>query len=151
MLDLRSIPAVVVNIPDDKVRRSHIKQHFGELGLNFQFSKGVTKYRKKRAVAKAHSTAFDTMETLPFWMAEDDVELKWGSCILPELPPDADIVYLATSHSGCCADPEPGDNLLGLTTAPYLALSEVHDENYARLSSMISAVAILVLTEKRTG
>lgn len=148
MLDLRQIPGIVINLPSDSQRRTHIERHLGEVGLNFRFIDGVSSHRKKKAVALAQSRAFDAMGPAPFWMAEDDIELKWRNCILPHVPDDADIIYLATSHSGCCPDPEPGESRLALTTAAHLALAESHDPLYLRLSSMISAVAILVLTEK---
>ena len=118
------------------------------LGISHQFVPGVTKFRKKRNVAAAHANAFDAMGKAPFIVFEDDQELLWDDCILPDMPPDADIIYLANSQQGCLPDRDNNKEKFGLRAYYGLALAEVYNDEYLRLSSMISAMAILVLTEK---
>lgn len=148
VLDLRNIPSVIVNLPQHSQRRDHMKGLMTGLGMPHRFVSGVTKFGKKKNVAAAHAAAFDTMEAAPFIVFEDDQELLWDDCVLPDPPQDADVIYLANSQLGCLPDTAEYKAKYRMNAYPGLALAEAHDAHYLRLYSMISAMAILILSER---
>ncbi|WP_333711796.1 glycosyltransferase 61 family protein [Yoonia sp.] len=147
-LDLRDVPSVIVNLPEDKHRRDYMTGLFSRLGMPHDFVPGVTRFGKKKNVAAAHANAFDTVKACPFLIFEDDQELLWDDCILPDPPEGADVIYLANSQLGCLPDTVENKARFGLNAYQGLALAEVFDDHYLRLSSMISAMAILIMSEK---
>jgi hypothetical protein len=146
-LDLRSIPAAIINLPGQTLRRQHMQDLFARLGIRHQFIDGVSKHGKKRNVAAAMMKAHDAFPAAPFLVCEDDLLLMQPDVILPPPPADADILYLAKSDHGCLPNRPEYAELYRHHAYPGFALAEAHDENYLRLSSMISAIAVLVLTE----
>ena len=149
-MDLRTVPARVISIPRQKRRRRHIAQHFGDLGISFQFIDGIKADRKTRGVAEAHLNAFESAGAPPFMVFEDDVEFAGESLVLRDIPADADIVYLGKNADGCLPyDPEYAERF-GHRSLTDLALASVHDADWLRLHSMVSAHAILFLTERAT-
>lgn len=147
-LDLRSIPAAIVNLPTDKHRRAFMEEQFGSLGIQTKFVPGVTKFGKKKSVAAAYINAFEAMDQAPFVVFDDDQELLWDDCILPDIPADADIIYLATRNSGCLPDRPENKKKFGFHAYDGLALAEAFDETYLRLYSMISSMAVFVVSER---
>lgn len=147
-LDLRSVPAAIINLPGETLRRQHMAALFGRLGIPHQFVDGVSKHGKKRNVAAAMAQAHDTFAAAPFLICEDDLLLMQPDVILPAPPVDADILYLAKSDHGCLPNrPDYAERYRHHSYAGF-ALAEAHDENYLRVTSMISAIAVLVLSEK---
>lgn len=147
MLDLRKIPAAVINIPTSVSRRSHIEKHFGAIGLKYTFVDGVTGAGKIRGCARSHSAAFDTIGSAPFMVFEDDVELVWEAPILPYVPQDADAIYLGTNTGGCFPNTIDNKERFGHRSLAGFALATEFDNLYLRLHSMVSAHAILFLND----
>lgn len=147
-IDLRDIPVAVISIPNAQDRRAHIARHFAQIGLSYQFVDGVTQFGKKRNVAAAHDAAFAHMGNAPFLVCEDDVELAWDAPILPPLPAGADIIYLANSQNAPLADRADYHDLYHRRAYSGLALAEAHDATYLRLTSMLSTVSYLVVSER---
>lgn len=148
LLDLRTIPAAIINLPSETLRRQKMVELFSQLGIRHQFFDGVSKHRKKRNVAAAMIKAHDAFSTAPFMVCEDDLQLMQSDVIIPAPPPDADIVYLAKSHFGCLPNRPDHIEQFGFCPFDQFALAEAHDEHYFRLTSMISAIAILVVSEQ---
>jgi hypothetical protein len=121
---------------------------FTSFGIDHTFVEGVTSEGKKRNVAAAMRKAHERFAAPPFMVCEDDLFPLRTAPVLPPPPDGADIVYLANSSSGCL--PERPDYRQRYLHRAFggLALAEDHDADYVRLWSMISAIAILILTEK---
>jgi hypothetical protein len=84
----------------------------------------------------------------PFIVFDDDQELLWDDCILPDIPTDADIIYLATRNSGCLPDTPENKAKFGFHAYDGLALAESYDDTYLRLYTMISSMAVFVVSER---
>ncbi len=147
-LDLRDIPAAIVNLPSQTLRREHMTALFTGLGIQHQFVDGVSKHGKKRNVAAAMIKAHDAFPAAPFLICEDDLLLMQPDVILPAPPADADIIYLAKSDHGCLPDRPEYTKVYRHRAYGGLALAEAYSEDYLRLSSMISAIAVLILSER---
>jgi hypothetical protein len=147
-LDLRSVPAAIVNLPSQKARRDQMSALFTRLGIDHQFIDGVSRHGKKRNVAEAMLKAHDAFSAAPFMVCEDDLLLMQADVVIPAPPADADIVYLAKSDHGCLPNRPDYAELYRHRAYAGLALAEAHDDRYLRLTSMISAIAVLVLSEK---
>ena len=125
-----------------------MEEQFTSLGIEVQFIPGVTKFGKKKSVAAAYANAFDAMGQSPFIVFDDDQELLWDDCILPDIPTDADIIYLATRNSGCLPDTPENKAKFGFHAYDGLALAESYDDTYLRLYTMISSMAVFVVSER---
>lgn len=147
-LDLRTIPAAIINLPDQTKRRAHMEALFQRLGIPHRFFDGVSKHRKKRNVAAAMMRAHDAFSSAPFMVCEDDLLLMQPDVILPAPPADADILYLAKSSDGCLPDRNNYQQLYLHRAYGGFAMAEAHDENYLRLTTMISAISVVILSEK---
>ncbi len=148
VFDLRNVPSVVVNLPSDTHRRDYMTNLFTKLGMPHSFVPGITRFGKKKNVAAAYAGGFDSIEKSPFIIFDDDQELLWQDCVLPHVPDDADIIYLATRNSGCLPDKPEYKSQFGLNAYDGLALAESYDDTYFRLYSMISSMAILICSER---
>ena len=148
MLDIRDVPAVVINIPEAADRRRAIETHFGALGIDFSFVPGATGQNKIQNCARAHLNAFEAVDGVPFMVFEDDVELQWTTTVLPDPPPGADVIYLGTNTAGCFPNTARNKELFGHRSLDGFALATACDVSYLRLHSMVSAHAILFLTER---
>ncbi|MCV2874986.1 hypothetical protein OE810_01825 [Rhodobacteraceae bacterium XHP0102] len=149
MLDLRNIPAAIINLPTQHARRAAMGERFSQLGIAHHFVDGVTRYgKKKKNVAAAYAAAFDGFAKPPFMICDDDLMFTWDSTILPPPPEGADILYLGKSQLGCLPDRAEYNDLYHRRAYADLALAEALDENYLRLFSMISSIAIVILSER---
>lgn len=148
MLDLRLIPAAIVNLPHQKDRRAAMTSRFQDWGIPHHFIEGETRFGKKKNVAAAHARAFDSFPNAPFMICEDDLFLTAAALTLPDIPEGTDIVYLAKSQLGCLPDRADYNDIYHRRAYAELALAEAIDDHYLRLWTMISAIAIVVLTEK---
>lgn len=147
-LDLRELPAMVVSLPAETRRRAHVTDHFGALGISFEFIDGVVGERKIRNVAIAHRNAFDAAKGLPFMVFEDDVVFCGKDLVLRDVPEDADIVYLGKNDDGCLPNVPEYSDRFGHRSLANLALASRHDASWLRLHSMVSAHAILIISER---
>lgn len=147
-IDLCDVPARVISLPQETARREHIAKHFTSLGISFAFIDGINGPKKIPSVAKAHKNAFESIHTLPFMVFEDDVYFCGDSLVLPDIPDDADIVYLGKNDDGCMPNQDRFRDRFGHRSLTDLALASGHDANWLRLHSMVSAHAILFLTER---
>jgi hypothetical protein len=146
-LDLRDIPAKVISLPGEDRRRAHIGQHFGELGISFEIIDGVVGSRKIPSVALAHRNAFDAAQGVPFMVFEDDVFFCGESLVLEDVPDDADVIYLGKNDDGCLPNAREYTDRFGHRSLANLALASRHDDSWLRLHSMVSAHAILIVSE----
>lgn len=146
--DLRDVPAVVINMPDQRKRRRHMHRLLAALGIGHSFSDGVssTEFKVLNATL-AHQRAISAATTTPFMVLEDDLEFCAASTALPDLPADADIVYLGLNTAGCFPRDRKVHELIGHRSVTGFVLARAHDARFARLYSMVSAHAILFVTE----
>jgi hypothetical protein len=124
-----------------------MEELFSQLGIDHRFVDGESRFSKKRNVAKAMMRAHRSFAAAPYLVCEDDLLLMQEDVVLPPAPADADIIYLAKNHAGCLPDRPDYNSRFGRRSYGGLALAEPHDDHYLRLYSMISAIAILVVSE----
>ena len=147
MISLGQYHAMVVSLPGARDRRQHIDAHFRRLGIPHSFADGVSGVGKIRGAARGHIRAFDAAPDPPFLVLEDDVECLLPAAELPDFPDSADAIYLGVNPHGCLPNQERYVQRYGHRSIENLALASVHDAQWLRLHSMISAHAILFLTD----
>lgn len=146
-LDLREIPATIINLPKERKRRAAMTERLGALGIPFAFSDGVTDQDGKiRNAAAAHRNAMAAAGDPPFMILEDDLEFRRASTVIEDVPDGADVVYLGISSVGCFPRASDYTRALGHRGVPDFVLASAHNPGFARLHSMISAHAVLFLT-----
>lgn len=146
-LDLREIPATIINLPKERKRRAAMTTRMTALGIPFAFSDGVTDQDGKiRNAAAAHRNAMAAAGDPPFMILEDDLEFRRPSTVVEDVPEDADVVYLGISSVGCFPRSSDYTRDLGHRGVPDFVLASAHNAGFARLHSMISAHAVLFLT-----
>lgn len=148
-IDLRDIPAIIINLPNETRRRSAMTERMGALGFRHSFSDGVTDQDGKiRNAAAAHRRAMEAVGAPPFMVLEDDLEFRRETPVIEGVPDDADVVYLGISSAGCFPRGSDYTRDLGHRAVPDFVLASAYDAQFARLHSMISAHAVLFLTPR---
>ncbi|WP_170559446.1 hypothetical protein [Ruegeria atlantica] len=137
----------VINLPENKGRRLHMTNLMNRHGLDFSFSEGITGQSHALNCAKAHLAALESIKTLPALVLEDDVAPITESLTIPEIPSDADIVYLGVSPFGCFPWTRSNVRRFGHRAHYNLALASTEDDNWLRLHSMAGAIAILYASQ----
>lgn len=148
MIQLNHYPAYVINIPEQEVRRSHMSALLSGLQIKHTFIEGATGVGKIRGCALSHLRAIDESGDPPFMVFEDDVSLVWKDAVLPHIPRKADVIYLGTNINGCMPNTIENKEKFGHRSLAGLALATDFDEIYVRLHSMVSAHAILFLSNR---
>ncbi len=115
-------------------------------GIKFTFSDGVNGQSHALNCARAHLAALDSIKTFPALVLEDDVSPATGNLTIPEVPKDADIVYLGVSPFGCFPWARPYVQRFGHRALYNLALASTENSDWLRLHSMAGAIAILYMT-----
>ena len=146
--DLRQITTSVVSRPSDTERREHLREKLSQLKLNWVFADRQENLSPQQSVAVAHAEVFDGASDLPFLICDGDAELVTDNMVLPPLPEDADIVYLATNQAGCLPGTGPNNTTFSPVALPGCALAEAHDDVFLKLYAMTSVTAVLVVSER---
>lgn len=148
-IPLQSVTCKVISMANARRRRRFTKRMFNHIGTPFDFVDGIEDTRKVRACILAHQKAHEVMDgALPYAIFEDDLEFVWEEPILRSPPADADIIYLGTNTTGCFPRDPKFHALFGHRSVGNFALAEGYDDQYLRLYSMVSAHAVLFLTER---
>ena len=141
-LNLRDIPTVVVGRLSDKKRHNHMQSLTKELKLNAQFPDGVTASPNFVGCGISHIRACSQNGIqAPFLLLEDDVVQSPAYSPDLEVPADADMVFLGTTSYGLAP------NLDG-RALEFAAITEYHNDTFARVHNMLGAHALLFVTER---
>jgi hypothetical protein len=146
---VEQLPSILINLPDARARRRSSTRLMNRLGISHQFSPGETRFGKKRNVARAHINAMSLAPAEgPFMVLEDDLEFKMTDTVLRDVPDGTDILYRGVSQAGCMPRASEFRQIMRPRTCSGFVLSDDAGAGYVRLYSMISAHAILYLTER---
>ncbi|WBU54218.1 hypothetical protein [Paracoccus sp. SCSIO 75233] len=138
----------VISLPGSTIRREHVTAVLGHQGIGFSFSEGVKAKRHFMGCSLAHRAALDAIDRLPALVLEDDVAPFTAEIGLPDIPQDADIVYLGVVPFGCLPDSEENIGRFGHRAASGLALASAAGADWLRLHSMTGAFAILYVSQR---
>lgn len=148
-IPLKSVSCKVISMAGARRRRRFTKRMFYHMETPFDFVDGIEDPRKIRACILAHRQAHDAAAgALPYAIFEDDLEFVWDAPVLKAPPADADIIYLGTNTAGCFPRDPRFHKVFGHRSVEKFALAEAYDDTYLRLYSMVSAHAVLFLTER---
>jgi hypothetical protein len=135
-LNLRDLPVYVINLKEDKAKRSAIEEQLRLAGFSdVTFFPGVRSPVKKVGVATSHNLLLTQLgeKDLPCLVLEDDVSI-WDKKEHIDVPHEADAYYLGNSAFG----------LYGGVGKKKVAL-ERFDNNTFRIYNMLAAHAIIYL------
>lgn len=140
---------VVINPADFTQRRVAAQQLCDVVGFsNLRFSEGSSGLPHQLACTRAHRKALETLHVWPSLVLEDDLQLTSEQSALPQLPEDADIIYLSVTPFGCLPWSRPNLGIARHRALQGLTLASVHDADWLRLHSMSGGQAILYVTER---
>lgn len=138
-LELSSLPVYVINLKEDKEKRSAIESQLKSYGFtNITFFNGIRSSTKKVGVASSHNKLLKQLKDaeLPCLVLEDDVSI-WDKKEYIDVPANADAYYLGNSIFG----------LYGGSGKKKIAL-EQFDEQSFRIYNMLAAHAIVYLNKE---
>lgn len=138
-LELSSLPVYVINLKEDKEKRSAIESQLKSYGFtNITFFNGTRSSTKKVGVASSHNKLLKQLKDteLPCLVLEDDVSI-WDKKEYIDVPANADAYYLGNSIFG----------LYGGSGKKKIAL-EQFDEQSFRIYNMLAAHAIVYLNKE---
>lgn len=150
-IDLSSVvaAAIVINPPHLTARRQASEDLCKSIGFDrVRFSEGVSGLPHQQACTLAHRKAMNSVTDLPCLILEDDLELMQDAAVLPTLPADADMIYLAKTAFGCLPWTYENLALARHRALQGLTLASVHDADWLKLHSMSGGQAILYLSER---
>ncbi|CUH44953.1 hypothetical protein [Ruegeria atlantica] len=136
----------VINLPDNNSRRLHMTNLMNKHGISFSFSEGSTGQSHALNCARAHLAALVSLKTLPALVLEDDVSTLTEDLTIPEIPKDADVVYLGVSPFGCFPWTRRYVQRFGHRAHYNLALASTENSDWLRLHTVAGAIAILYLS-----
>ncbi|WP_282119496.1 hypothetical protein [Ruegeria atlantica] len=136
----------VINLPDNNSRRLHMTNLMNKHGISFSFSEGSAGQSRALNCARAHLAALESLKTLPALVLEDDVSALTEDLTIPEIPKDADVVYLGVSPFGCFPWIRRYVQRFGHRAHYNLALASTENSDWLRLHSMAGAIAILYVS-----
>ncbi|WP_090208326.1 glycosyltransferase family 61 protein [Yoonia litorea] len=137
---------VTVSPADD--RSKAIGDDLKQVGITPEFVKGAEKRSANKREASAFARGFDQTEGQIFLIVQDDQRLVRDETVLPSIPEGADVILLATANAGTLPNTSENREAYGTNAYDGLALVEVHDTDYYRVSSMAHAKAILICSSR---
>jgi hypothetical protein len=143
VVDLRQVPALVINCGVRPDRRAFMERQLSALGLTFSFADGVRHASPTIGCAQSHLNILERADLrTPFMILEDDCQFTSGFRYRFELPADTDALYLGVSSYGILrkgARNVPTIN--GVRFAPF-------GPSYLRVFNMLGTHAVLYLSER---
>lgn len=136
-LDLRELPFYYINLEEHQERKQRVETILNELGIqNINRINAVKHSNGFAGCARTVSDFLHQIETGPFVLIEDDIEVKnWNPII--EIPDDADALYLGISGWG----------RMNGHSGPYVQWEYVN-ENLLRVYNMLSGHAVIYLSSE---
>ncbi len=146
IVDLREIPILVLNVPDDVKRRDFMGTQLDKFGLEGRFVDGIRCTPRAVGCALSHLKALRSSPSPPFLVLEDDCEFfEERFRYTFEVPDEADALYLGHSSFGLSDTPDK----YGLRWG---RLGNVHFEpvgdQLIRVFNMVGRHAITYLSER---
>ncbi len=144
-LDLREMPILTLNVPDDARRRTFMQAQLDKFGLEGEFAPGVRCAPNPVGCALSHMRALRLRAPEPpFLVLEDDCEFFEGRFHYSfEVPDDTDALYLGHSSFGLCDEPDQWGNRWGRL---HNVRSESLDADFIRVFNMVGRHAIIYVS-----
>lgn len=123
-----------------KKRKEQVEKTLAPIGFKkvVHIQSVLEKKYTTRCLLQATIDAIEQFPDEPFILFEDDIE--WcGQTEIPEIPPDADAIYLGFSAAKASYSENKHDGK---------AIFEAYNKDYARVINMLSGHAILMISEK---
>ena len=131
----------VISLPSASERRRSVGNLLDQLGITHQIVDAVETRPYHIGCAQSHQNVLEQITTLPALVVEDDVTCFEGVTGIPEVPKDADIVYLSSSVFGCLKDEDKPRMGFALASA-------TSDPDWLKLHTMTSTLSILYVSKK---
>lgn len=144
-MDFSQITCVVIDGLNNGRRRAHMQDLLNSQNITPIFTNGVPGKTHAEGCARAHHEVLSGDYPLPLMVLENDLSLFGLTLSLPQIPDNADIIYLGVSPFGTL----PSDIMdFGRRPIHGLTIAEQVDDNWLRIHTMSGAIAVLYVTER---
>ena len=145
--DLRDIPMVIAALPSSE-DGGLLATELADIGVTASVVAAATGANQNRARAETYGAAFDSIDKLPFGICDGDRQVVGDLTSLPELPSDADVVFLGVTNAGCLPDTAYNRTTFRVHRYDGMALAQRHSDSYDRVYNMVGPFAFLVVSAR---
>ena len=131
----------VISLASATKRRRSVEKLLEDMDIDHQIEDAVETKPYYIGCAQSHLNVLEQITELPAMVLEDDVACFEGVDAIPDIPDDADIVYLSSSVFGCVQEEDKPRMDFALASA-------TPHPDWLKLHTMTSTLAILYVSKK---